>query len=291
VVREGRFDIVHFHSPALAALARPALRGVRPRPAVVTTEHNRWPSYHPVTRAANRVTSGLDDATLAVSEDVKASMGSAGVDVEVVVHGVDVEALRSQRGARAEVRAELGIGDDELLALTIANLRVDKAYDDLLAAARIVSDAGAPVRFAAAGQGPLEEQLRAGVLARGLDGTFTFLGYVPDAARLLAGADVFVLASLHEGLPVAVMEALAMGVPVVATRVGGLPELVDDGVSGRLVPPRAPQALADAILELSDDETRRRLAAGALARGDSVDGRAAFARIEEVYRGLAARRR
>ena len=81
----------------------------------------------------------------------------------------------------------------------------------------------------------------------------TILGYRPDAPRLTAAADLFVLASHHEGIPVAVMEALAAGVPVVATRVGGLAEAIDDGTSGRLVPVRRPELLADAIVELAAD--------------------------------------
>ncbi len=101
---------------------------------------------------------------------------------------------------------------------------------------------------------------------------------------------MFVLASEHEGLPLAVMEALALGVPVVATRVGGIPELVEDGTSGLLVPPGDPAALADAILAVTDPATRDRLAAGAAARGEQVGGRAAIARLDELYLELAARR-
>jgi glycosyltransferase involved in cell wall biosynthesis len=289
-VREGGFDVVHIHSPALAALARPALRTLRPPPAVVTTEHNRWPSYHPVTRVANQVTASLDDATVAVSEDVRSTMGRRAEHTEVIAHGIDVDGVRRHLGERDAVRAELGIGDDELLAVTVANLREKKGYPVLLAAARRVVDAGAPVIFVAAGQGPLEAELRSRLSELDLGDRFRLLGYVPDAARLVAGADVFVLASEHEGLPLAVMEALALGVPVVATRVGGIPELVEDGASGLLAPPGDPSALADAVLAVTDPATRDRLAAGAAARGEQVGGRAAIARLDELYRELAARR-
>lgn len=90
------------------------------------------------------------------------------------------------------------------------------------------------MRFVAAGQGPDEEMLHSLHRDLGLDDRVRFLGYVPDAARLIAAADVFVLASVHKGLPVAVMEALALGVPIVATRAGGVPELVEDGTNGAL---------------------------------------------------------
>ena len=290
LVRAGRFDVVHVHSPALAAAARPALRLAHARPALVYTEHNRWPSHHPLTRLANRVTLRLADATVAVSDDVRRSMGRQGAGVEVVRHGVDTAALRQKAAERAAVRAELGIGDDDLLAVTVANLRTSKGYPTLLAAARLVFDADAQVRFVAAGQGPQEAELRALVAELELGDRFRLLGYVPDAARVVAGADLFVLASEHEGLPLAVMEALALGVPVVATNVGGVPELVEDGTNGLLVPPRDPAALAAAVLALTDDGARARLAAGAAARGDSLDGRPAVERLDELYAELAARR-
>ena len=193
-----------------------------------------------MTRIANQVTASLDDATVAVSEDVRTTMGRRAEHTEVIAHGIDVDGVRSHLHERDAVRAELGIGDDELLAVTVANLREKKGYPVLLDAARRVVDAGAPVRFVAAGQGPLEAELRARITELDLGARFGLLGYVPNAARLVAGGDVFVLASQHEGLPLAVMEALALGVPVVATRVGGIPELVEDGTSGLLVPAGRP---------------------------------------------------
>jgi glycosyltransferase involved in cell wall biosynthesis len=116
------------------------------------------------------------------------------------------------------------------------------------------------------------------------------VGYRADAPRLTAAADLFALASHHEGIPVAVMEALAAGVPVVATRVGGLAEAVDDDVSGRLVPARRPDLLADAIVGLaSDAEARKRLSAGASAAASRFSATRSAAEIEAVYdRALVA---
>ncbi len=241
----------------------------------------------PPHRVANRCTLGLDDATIAVSEEVRSSMGQRQADVEVIVHGIDTRHVRRHLTERTAVRAELGIGDDDVLAVTVANLRRAKGYPTLIEAARLVADQEPSIHFVAAGQGPLEDELRARVTAAGLDARFRMLGYVPDAARLIAGADLLVLASDHEGLPLAVMEALALGVPVVATRVGGIPELVEDQVNGLLVPPGDPAALAAGIGALADTPTRRRLAAGADARGAQVDGDAAVVRLDEIYAELA----
>jgi glycosyltransferase involved in cell wall biosynthesis len=158
------------------------------------------------------------------------------------------------------------------------------------AAARALAT-GAPLRFAAAGQGPLEGEIRALHARLALGERFRLLGYRQDAPRLLAGADLFVLASRHEGLPVSVMEALALGVPVVAPAVGGLPELVTDGVNGLLVAPGDASALALALIAATDPGRRAELAANA-ATTPPHDARTATAAIEDVYRSvLAARRR
>ncbi len=116
------------------------------------------------------------------------------------------------------------------------------------------------------------------------------LGYRPDAPRLTAAADLFALASHHEGIPVAVMEALAAGVPVVATRVGGLAEAIDDGTTGRLVPVRQPQLLAEAIVDLAaDPDERQRLSTGASTAASRFSARRSSAEIEAVYdQALAA---
>ena len=184
------------------------------------------------------------------------------------------------------VRAELGVGPGEVLAVTVANLRAQKNYPGLLAAAQIVVDRGAPVRFAAAGQGPLEAEVREEHAKRGLGDRFLLLGYRDDATRLIAGADLFVLASHHEGLPVSVMEALVLGVPVVAPAVGGLRQAVTDGESGVLVRPDDPAALADAIARVAtDDDLRAKLAAGAERNGARFSSAGAVAHRGDLPNG------
>jgi glycosyltransferase involved in cell wall biosynthesis len=291
LIHRGRFDVVHCHSPSVAAAARPLAkaRSRAHRPALVYTEHNRWPSYKKVTRTANRATYRMNDAIIAVSDDVRASI-PAGLQsrVEVLVHGVDLERVRAARAGRDAVRAEFGLAPRELLAVTIANVRAQKNYPALLAAARIVLDGDVPVRFVAAGQGPLETEIRDAHAALALGDQFRLLGYRNDTTRLLAGADLFVLASHHEGLPVSVMEALILGVPVVAPAVGGLREAVTNGESGLLVRPDDPAALADAITAVaSDANLRARLAAGAERDAARFSSAGAIARVEAIYREVA----
>jgi glycosyltransferase involved in cell wall biosynthesis len=292
LITRGDFDIVHAHSPAPAAQARLLVRSLpkATRPAFVYTEHNRWPSHDRVTRAANAATFGLNDATIAVSHEVRDSIGDRHrTAVQVIVHGIDLDSIRDLARRRDATRAELGVDPDDVLAVTVANFRAPKGYRDLLDAARLVIDRDPAVRFVIVGQGPLESELRARHAQLGLGDRVRILGYRADAPRITAAADLFVLASHHEGLPVAVMEAFAAGVPVVATRVGGLAEAVDDEVSGRLVPVRRPDLLADAVGALARDPAgRRRLAIGAMAAAGRFSATRSAAEIEAVYRQAIA---
>ena len=248
--------MVHAHSPVAAASARLLVRSIprSRRPVFVSTEHNRWPSHARPTRAANAATYVLNDAAIAVSAEVRRSMAAPfRASTQVIVHGIDLDQVRGHRRQRDQVRAELGVGPDQVLAVTVANFRAPKGYPDLLAAARLVARGPTPVRFVIIGQGPQEADLRRLHAQLGLTGTVDIVGYRADAARVTAAADLFVLASHHEGLPVSVMEALALGVPVVATDVGGLSEAVVDDDSGRLVPARRPDLLAAAVAELAGE--------------------------------------
>lgn len=289
-VGENHFDVVHVHSPMVAALARPALRTLPAshRPALMGTEHNLWSSHNPVTRWANRVTLPLEDATIAVSEEVRASMPDRlARRTEVVIHGVDVEAIARRRNERLEARAELGIPENELLVVTVANLRANKNYPTLLAGARRLLDAGAAVRFVSVGQGPLADELEAERQRLGLGERFRFLGYREDPIRILVAGDIFCLSSRFEGLPIAMLEAMAAGLPVVSTTVGGIPSVVTDGNEGRLVPAGDPAALADAVAALSDPVVRHEAAAAARARVRDFGIDRAVRRQEEIYERLA----
>lgn len=286
-------DILHVHSPYVAGIARLLVRTLPPgvRPALVGTEHIPWEGCSRPTRVLNSLTFPLDDAHLAVSNVVLESIPRRHRRrVETVVHGVVLASIREQLGSRTEVRVELGAAPGEVLVGTVANFRPQKAYPDLLAAAALVRDSGAPVRFVVVGQGPLEYEVRRLRADLGLDGSILLLGQRDDAMRVMAGCDVFVLASHYEGYPVAVMEALALGLPVVATRVGGVPEAVRDGVEGLLVPPGRPDVLAKSVVRLADDpELRAGMARNALVRGDRFDISGAVRRIEDIYRAVAGK--
>jgi glycosyltransferase involved in cell wall biosynthesis len=287
-------DVVHVHSPYVAGITRPLVRSLPrgKRPALVYTEHNRWPRHSRPTRALNRLTLSLDDYDIAVSADVVSTMpASFQSRVEVLEHGVEVDQVHAMLRNREEVRAELGLEAHEIVFGTVANFRREKAYEVMLEAARLALRSDLPLRFVAVGQGPLEDEMRRLHAHLGLGDRFQLLGYRDDAVRVMSAFDVFTLSSRHEGLPVSLMDALALALPVVATRAGGLPDAVTDGVEAALVPIDDPVALADAYVSVASDPDRR----AAMSRAASVRARAfdisnAAARLEQIYAEVAAKR-
>jgi len=295
LLRDGRFDVVHFHLPYTAAFGRLAVATLprRSRPAVVYTEHSLWNKAAIVIKGLNRAGIGFDQSLIVVSEAAHQALPpSLRARARVIVHGLDmsrVDALLAQRDqVRREVRSELGVPDSETLVLTVANLRPEKGYDVLLDAVRLLADRDVPVHVAAVGRGPMEDELLTRHRELGLDGHLQFLGQRDDVLRLLAGSDVFVLASRQEGLPVSLMEATSMGMPIVATAVGGVPQVVTDGDDGLVVAPGDPDRLADALERvIADPELRRRLGQAAKDKSVMFDVSAASREIEQIYTDLA----
>ena len=182
LVRREAIDVVHIHSPYMAALARPALRLLRGRPRIVYTEHNGWDCYRTPTRWANAVTYSLDDAQIAVSDGVRNSLPPRRrARVETLLHGIAVDATRAHRTDREAVRSELGMARDQILVGIVANLRPAKNYPVLLAAARIAIDADPRLVFVSLGQGPLADAMAERNRELGMGDSFRFLGFRPDA--------------------------------------------------------------------------------------------------------------
>ena len=283
-------DVLHSHSPYPAGIARLVVatlpRNLRPR--LVYTLHNTWDSFAQPTRAINGPTMRWDAADLAVSELVRSTLSPRrAARTEVLIHGIDLNAVVAQRD-RVGVRSELGLGAGAFVVGTVANLRAQKDYPNLLAAAAHLRDRGVAVQFVTVGQGPLADEIAAEHERLGLQAVVKLLGERSDAVRVMSACDAFVLASNNEGLPVAVMEALALGLPIVATDVGGVPEAVNES-NGVLVPPRDPVALADAIAALAEDPGRRNaLALGAQASAERFDVRRTVTRLEHLYLDLTA---
>lgn len=250
------FDVVHFHTARAHALAPLVPR--RGRRLVVT----RRMDYVPRGGAwARWLYTGAVDVVIAISAGVRDALVRAGVPaarVHVVPSGVDLAALAAPAGARESLRTAFGVPDDAVLVLLVGALERRKGHDVLLAAA---AHADARLHYAFCGTGSAEPALRAA--AAPLGDRVVFAGFRTDVAACLAAADVAVLPSRHEGLGVAALEAMAAGLPVVASRTGGLAEVVADGETGLLVPPEDAAALARALDRLAADAALRARFGGA----------------------------
>jgi glycosyltransferase involved in cell wall biosynthesis len=270
---------------ALSRLARPGLR-------LVFTEHGRL-SDAPASSKRRLVNPWLARAAssiVSVSHDLKRHMeeeGLPGSRIEVVHNGIEVGPPPS-RAAAQSVRTELGIPPDAVVVGTVARLDPVKHLQTLLEAVHLCRQRARPVVALLVGDGPERAGLESAARARGVDGEVHFLGHRDDARRYLPAMDVFVNCSVSEGISLTILEAMAGAVPVVATAVGGTPEIVDTTV-GRLVPSRDAGALAEAIGALCEQPALR-ASLGEAARARVVERftiEAMVNRYFDLYRGVA----
>lgn len=254
-------DVVNTHSGRDTFLAGLAARLVRRRPLVVRTRH----LILPITSRSTY--SVLPDHVVAVSEAVRAYLIGAGVPaqrISTIPTGVDARRF-DPAAVSGGLRRELGLPDSALLVGTVAILRAKKGHLDLLDAVPRVLAAVPQARFVFAGDGPQHDNLSRAIAERGLEGKVSLLGLRRDVPEVLGSLDLFVLPTHEEALGTSYLEAQAMGLPVIGTRVGGVPETMREGETGLLVPARDPGALAAAIVSLAQDGGRRR-AMGAAGR-------------------------
>jgi glycosyltransferase involved in cell wall biosynthesis len=255
-----RTEILHVHAGIgwegheLARLGREA--GV---PVVLRTEHLPYLLTDPDQRRDHAAGCALVDRVICVSESAAESFRDAGIDAaRIVTIRNGIRALPATQ-SRREMRRNLGIEDDAPVLLTVARFTEQKGHRVLLDAVPDLLAIHPGLRALLVGTGPLANEIAAMVRDRGHADTVRLLGRRGDVADLMAAADMLVLASFFEGLPLVVLEAMAAGLPVVATRVGGTLEAVEDGVTGWLVPAGDGPALAGAIARaLADRASLRR---------------------------------
>jgi len=294
-VRRFKPHVVHTHSSKAGVLGRLAARLERV-PVVVHTVHGFGftPLQSPVKRAAflgaERLAARWTDHFVAVSRvnlDRGVELGLWKPErASVIRAGIDLGRFRAPGDGRG-ARHRLGVPDAAPLVTQIGNFKPQKAPLDFVRAASRIADQRPDVRFVMVGDGPLRSAAEALAVELDVADRIVFSGWWEDVPELLAATTVSVLSSRHEGLPCAVVESLAAGVPVVATAVDGTPEVVRPGINGDLVAPADPVALADAVLAiLGDDERRRSMVAAAADGLDEFDRDRMVSKLEELYRWL-----
>ena len=272
--REVEADVLHCHqySPfvygALVRVARPGLR-------LVFTEHGRLSDAppSPKRRAMNPVLAHAASHIASVSHDLKRHMVAEGLPearIEVVHNGIELGPAPAGDAA-AELRRRLELPSDAFVVGTVARLDPVKHLQTLVDAAGQLAQRGRQIHVVVVGDGPERATLERETQARGVKHALHFLGHRDDARAFLPGLDVYVNCSISEGISLTILEAMAASVPVVATAVGGTPEIVTDQV-GRLVPPRDPLALAAELDTLATQPALR-----------EALGRAARARVAEHF--------
>jgi len=267
VVKQLMPDVIHAHDPHGVAMAATALSIASPSPSPVLVASRRI-EFHIGHNSFSKWKYGRVDCFIAISEAVRERLIGDGIPrskTTVVHEGVDVE--RIVHLAAANVHAAFYLPTHAPIVGNIGALVPQKGQHHLIDAAAIVVRAVPDVRFVICGDGELRQPLEEHIKRRHLERHVFLAGFRADAMELLKGFDLFALSSLHEGMCTSLVDAMAASKAAVATQVGGVPEVLVDGETGFLVPPRDHEAMADRIIALlRDDALRARMGEAALQR-------------------------
>lgn len=274
-LRRWHADVIHTHDDRAHLYGTVAGRLARV-PRLVHTRHGRSPHLSRRQQILVNTAARLIDHFVCVSEDSARLAGQQGIParcVRTIRNGIDVRRFAFV-GPQANGPA-----------VVVARLSPEKDLETLLRATALVVREEGKLQLEIAGDGPCLSSLRQTTADLGLEGNVRFLGQVRDIPELLARASLFVLSSLSEGISLTLLEAMASGLPIIATRIGGNPEVVSDGTNGFLVPPQQPHQLADAMLRLwRDRDTSLRFGAAGRRRVEALfDVRRMVAEYEALY--------
>ncbi len=283
LIVRNRAEVVHAHTAHAAAIAALATLGTPAK--IVIARRVDFPLRR---NLGTRLKYGRADAVIAVSNAVAAVAAEAGIArerIRVVPDGIDLS--RSVQAADDDTLRSLGIPGGEPLVAQVAALVAHKDPVTFVRAMASVRARIPRVRGLLVGEGPLRAVVQAEVTRLDLDRTLSLTGFRHDADELLAAADVATLSSVEEGMGSVLLDAMAFGVPIAATRAGGIPEIVDHADTGLLSPPGDAQALADNIVRLlTDQDMAASLAARARMRVEEFSVDKMVERTIEVYRSV-----
>ena len=258
LLRQERVDVIHAHqyTPFFYATAARLLRARLP---VMFTEHGRHQPDYPRRKRMiyNRAVLRQADRVIGVGETVRqaliANEGIAPARTSVIYNGIDLAAFDARTVDRASVRREIGVGPDDFVIAQVARLDYLKDHATAVRTIARVAEQNRQARLVIVGEGPLRGEIEQQIARACGTEIVRMLGLRRDVGRILAAADAFLLTSVSEGIPLTVIEAMAAGLPVVSTAVGGVPEVIVDGETGLLAPAGDDQDLAQALLILSAD--------------------------------------
>jgi len=255
LAREG-VDIVHTHNPMALVYGAPA--GKLARAVVVHTKHGENPERHARRIVLRRALSVFADAFVAVSpktaDSARESRDVRERKLRIIPNGIDVGRFATDGAARSTARLELGIPGDAWVIGTVGRLASEK--NQVLLVKAVAGLLGEHVRLVIVGDGPEAGAIARATAETGLQAWVHLAGARTDVPRFLAAFDVFALPSLSEGLPLVLLEAMATGLPVVASAVGGIPDVVEEGATGMLVSPGDVGELRARLVALADDRAR-----------------------------------
>jgi len=296
IIRREQPDVLHINSSKAGVLGSLAgrLLGV---PNIIFTSHGWafnedrpiWQKF--ILKKMHWFTVLLSHHTIAVSQELKRQMNWPFVNKKITVihNGREIKNLLSREESRdnlIEKEPRLTPYKDDFWSLTIGELHPVKRHDAVIEVMKELVDKEPNTRHLIIGSGEEEQELKVLIAKENLSEHIFLLGSVDEASQYLKAADIFVLASRSEGMPYVLIEALLAGVPIVATRVGGIPEVIEDGVSGLLTPPLDNKALFKAIFELRTNlELRAKLGDGAKVRSQSFTFEKTLRETILVYKG------
>lgn len=293
-VREHRIDVIHCHLPWAGFLGRIVYKmtGV----PVLYTEHNKQERYHVLTKFINRVTFNWQSGAVAVSEEVADSVQRnihPAIDVMTVLNGVNVQRFQQNDLARLRIRKDLGVGENEVLIGTIAVFRFQKRLDTWLEVFAALQQRFPNIKAVLVGDGPLKGSILEKRKELNLEDAVLMPGLQTNPVDWLSAMDVYLMSSVFEGLPIALLEAMSCCLPVVCTNAGGTGEVIRDGVDGYLAPVEEPMQLLEPLSALvADAGLRQRMGVAARRRvEEAFSVERMVGELEGLYRGVVSLRK
>ncbi len=290
LLKSHKFDIIHTHAYSAGTIGRISafLAGI---PVIISHNHSVYDYYNKYYHFVEWLLSHITDKIICISDVVNRFANKTqriNAKKLITIHnGIDSEYAVSEKRTSG-LRKELGIPVDHSVICTIAHMEEHKGIKYLIESASLLLQSRNDVSFLLVGEGALKEELKILCADLKIEKNVIFAGERSDIPEILSLTDIFVLPSLREGLGLAILEAMACGKPVIATNVGGIPEIVKDGVSGILVSPKDPEVLHSAMNELLGNREKLRKMGynGKRVCNESFDSKTMIGKIEDLYDSL-----